>query len=476
MVGSRRSLLVALIVAGAFFMEQLDGTVISTALPQMAHSFGDDPVRLSIGMTAYLLTLAVFIPISGWVADRYGTRSVFGGAIVVFTLASVLCGLSANLWEFVAARVFQGIGGAMMVPVGRLIVLRTTEKRDLLRSMTFITWPGLVAPVLGPPVGGFITTYLSWRWIFLLNVPIGIAGIVLVLLFIANQRAEEKRPLDGVGFVLSALALASLVYVLDLVGRAQVDWRLVAVLAALGIVSGTLAIRHAKRHPRPLLDLSTLAIPTFAAAAIWGGSISRTAINAVPFLLPLLFQVGLGMSAFTSGMLLLAFAAGNLSMKSITTAILRRWGFRNVLIVNGGLCAATMFACAALSARTPVVLIVLILLASGLTRSMQFTALTSLAFVDVPQPAMSGASSFASMMQQLAWAMGIAVGALALKAAVVLHPGAGNVLRHTAVDFRIAFATIGVLMLVALPDFARLRGDAGAEVSGHRPGELAAAS
>lgn len=452
MSGSRRSLLIALIVAGAFFMEQLDGTVISTALPQMAHSFGDDPVHLSIGMTAYLLTLAVFIPISGWIADRFGSRTVFGGAIVVFTLASVLCGISGNVVEFVAARVVQGIGGAMMVPVGRLIVLRTTEKRDLLRAMTLITWPGLVAPVLGPPIGGFVTTYLSWRWIFLFNVPIGVVGIALVMLFVANQRAEEQHPLDGAGFVLSAVALASLVYALDLAGRAQVDLPLVGVLALAGIVTAVLAVRHAGRHPHPLLDLSTLAIPTFEAAVGWGGSISRTAISAVPFLLPLLFQVGLGMSAFTSGVLMLAFAAGNLGMKTITTAILRRWGFRTVLIVNGTLCAATMFACAWLSARPPVVLIVLILLASGLTRSMQYTSLTSLAFVDVPQTAMSGASSFSSMMQQLAWATGIAAGALALKVA-------GN-------DFRIAFATIGALMLLALPDFVRLRRDAGAEVSG----------
>jgi EmrB/QacA subfamily drug resistance transporter len=445
-------------------MEQLDGTVISTALPQMAHSFGDDPVRLSIGMTAYLLTLAVFIPISGWVADRYGFRSVFGAAIAVFTVASVLCGISQNVWEFVAARVLQGIGGAMMVPVGRLIVLRTTEKKDLLRSMTFITWPGLVAPVLGPPIGGFITTYLSWRWIFLLNVPIGAAGIVLVILYIANQRATERRALDAGGFLLSAVALASLVYVLDLVGRQQVAWGEVAVLALLGATTGTLAVRHAKRHPHPLLDLAPLAIPTFAAAGVWGGSLMRVALSAVPFLLPLLFQVGLGLSAFGSGMLLLAFAAGNLGMKTITTAILRRWGFRSVLIVNGILAAVAMFGCAALSVRTPVVLTVLVLLMAGLTRSMQFTSLTSLQFVDVPPAAMSGASTFSSMLQQLSWAMGIAVGALALKVAAFVHGGGGT----SVADFRIAFCAISVLMLGAIGYVVGLPADAGAEVSGHR--------
>jgi hypothetical protein len=306
--------------------------------------------------------------------------------------------------------------------------------------------------------------------IFLLNVPIGAAGIALVILFIANQRATEKRALDVLGFVLSAVALASLVYVLDLVGRPRVAWGEVAVLALIGATAGTLGVRHAKRHPYPLLDLSTLAIPTFAAAGVWGGSMMRIALSAVPFLLPLLFQIGFGLSAFASGMLLLAFAAGNLGMKTITTAILRRWGFRSVLMVNGVLAAVAMFGCAALSVRTPVVLTVLVLLLAGLTRSMQFTSLTSLQFVDVPPPVMSGASTFSSMLQQLSWAMGIALGALALKFAAFVHGGGGT----SVAEFRIAFCVIGVLMLGALAHVVGLPADAGAEVSGHRPARAAA--
>ena len=403
--GESRAVLIALVVAAAFFMENLDGTVIATALPQMARSFGTTAVDLSVGMTAYLLALSVFIPASGWVADRLGARSVFGGAIAVFTVASVLCSLSQGLWSFTAARVLQGMGGAMMVPVGRLVVLRTTEKRDLMRAMAYITWPGLVAPILGPPVGGFFTTYATWRWIFLLNVPLGLLGLGLVAALFPNVRGAERRRFDGRGFVLSGIALPCLMYGLEAVG--QPGGRPVVVVGVLlaGAGFGTLAVRHMRRAAQPLIALGALRVPSFA-VTVWGGSVFRMTIGSIPFLVPLLLQVGFGMSAFAAGVLVLAGAAGNLGMKVVTTPILRRFGFRSVLVVNGMLVAGSIAACAALSPGTPGWVIVGVLFVGGLCRSMQFTCLNTLQFADIPAAEMSGASTFSSMVQQMAMGLG----------------------------------------------------------------------
>src|SRR5215470_9633419 len=267
------STLVALLVAGAFFMENLDGTVIATALPQMAQTFGVSPVDLNVGMTAYMLTLAVFIPVSGWVADRLGARIVFSSAIGLFTFASVLCGFSNNLWQFTASRILQGIGGAMMVPVGRLVVLRITEKKDLMRSIAYITWPGLAAPVIGPPTGGFITTYLSWRWIFFLNVPLGIIGIVLAMLWIKNQR-EGRGGFDWFGFAMAGSACISFMYSLELFGRQDVRWLAASVFLAYGLLAGYIAVFHMRRAQHPLIDLKCLKAQTFA-IVIFGGSLFR---------------------------------------------------------------------------------------------------------------------------------------------------------------------------------------------------------
>ena len=438
-----RPLAIALLVAGAFFMENLDGTVIATAVPRMARSFGVSPVDLNIGITAYLLALAVFIPISGWLADRFGARMIFGGAIEIFTGSSIFCGISNGLWEFTAARVLQGLGGAMMVPVGRLVVLRTTAKQDLLRSIAYITWPGLAAPILGPPVGGFITTYTSWRWIFLLNVPLGILGVVVALLLIPGHS-------------------------LDLIGRQEIHWLTTGLLLACSLTLGIGAVRHFRRHPHPLIDLSSLRVPTFA-VTIWGGSLFRIAIGATPFLLPLMFQIGFGMNAFSSGLLVLAVFAGNLLMKPATTPVLRRFGFRTVLIGNGLLVAATIFACALFSASTPTAIIVIVLFAGGLFRSMQFTGLTSLGFADIQQSLMSAASTLSSMVQQMTFGLGVAFGAIALRLAGLFHSANGSSL--TVGDFRIAFSLAGLVALVAVVDCLGLAPNAGAEVSGHRPAE-----
>jgi EmrB/QacA subfamily drug resistance transporter len=317
------------IVAATFFMEYLDTTVIATALPQMAHSFGVGPNALSLGMTAYMLALAIFIPVSGWVADRYGSRTVFAAAIIVFTLASVLCGLSNNVVEFTAARLLQGVGGAMMVPVGRLIVVRSTDKARLMQAISTITWPAIAAPVVGPPIGGFITTYASWRWIFLLNVPFGIAALAAVAALVPNLHGSERKPLDLGGLALSGTALTALLYGAELGSQPESDPWLAAAIVAAGCACGWLAIMHARGQRHPLIDFSTLRIPTFSVTVVTG-SLTRIGIGAVPYLMPLLFQIGFGLSAFKSGLLLLASALGNLGMKALTTRILRRFGFRIV--------------------------------------------------------------------------------------------------------------------------------------------------
>ena len=357
----------------------------------------------------------------------------------------------------------------MMVPVGRLVVLRTTAKQDLLRSIAYITWPGLAAPILGPPVGGFITTYTSWRWIFLLNVPLGILGVVVALLLIPGHRESAKKPFDWIGFVLSGAACVSLMYGLDLIGRQEIHWLTTGLLLACSLTLGIGAVRHFRRHPNPLIDLSSLQVPTFA-VTIWGGSLFRIAIGATPFLLPLMFQIGFGMNAFSSGLLVLAVFAGNLLMKPATTPVLRRFGFRTVLIGNGLLVAATIFACALFSASTPTAIIVVVLFAGGLFRSMQFTGLTSLGFADIQQSLMSAASTLSSMVQQMTFGLGVAFGAIALRLAGLFHSANGSSL--TVGDFRIAFSLAGLVALVAVVDCLGLAPNAGAEVSGrHRPVE-----
>ncbi|WP_091778197.1 MFS transporter [Paraburkholderia steynii] len=459
----RQSLIVTL-VAAAFFMENLDGTIIATALPQMAQSFNVHAVDLSIGITSYLLTLAVFIPISGWAADRFGVRNVFTAALAVFTASSVVCGMTNGLVEFTAARIVQGIGGAMMVPVGRLAVLRATPKDGLMRAISIITWPGLVAPVLGPPLGGFITTYSSWRWIFYLNVPLGILGIVLAWRFISAEGESQKRPFDGIGFALCGIAGTAIMYAMELLGRSGAPWREALAFLAGGVAAGIGALFHLRRSAHPVVDLSAFRVKTFA-VAMGGGSLFRVSISAVPFLLPLMFQLGFGMNAFHSGLLTLIVFAGNLSMKLVTTPVMRRFGFRPVLLVNGALAAISIAAMSLLTASTPLVPMAIVLFASGLSRSLQFTAVNTLAFADVPKPQMSGASTLSSTLSQMTMGMGVALGAIALRVAAWLHGHEAQSV--TPADFSIAFLLVAAVGLVAIVDVFGLERDAGAHVSGH---------
>ena len=455
--------IVPLIVATAFFMENLDGSIINTALPQMALSFGVNAVDMSIGITSYLITLAAFIPLSGWFADRFGAQRVFGGAVAIFTLASMGCAWSETLPVFTLARILQGMGGAMMVPVGRLIVLRITPKDQLVKVVALITWPGLLAPIVGPPLGGFITTYFSWHYIFYLNVPLGLLGLWLIHKFITNDSEDSTRPLDWLGFLLIGSGLATFVMGMESLGNEGLSERcglLFLACAALGLLSWW----HTQRHPAPLLNFKVLRVPTFGTIFFYG-SLTRVCIGATPFLAPLMFQVAFGYNAFESGLLLLSAMLGNLGLKPFTPKLLRRFGFRSILIVNGGLAACSAFAIALLDPGSPVVLIALTMLIYGVTRSMQFTCIQTMAFADVPPTQMSGANTLFSTMAQLTQGVGVALGATVIHASVYWR--LGDINQPQPKDFDLAFAAVGALILISLWGYRSLQLDAGASVSKH---------
>ncbi|MGI3448918.1 MFS transporter [Citrobacter arsenatis] len=453
----------ALLVAGAFFMEFIDGTVIATALPDMAKSFGVQAVDLNIGISAYLITLAVLIPASGWIADRFGARKVFTLALAIFTLASVLCGLSESLESFVAMRILQGVGGALMVPVGRLAVLRTTPKHQLITAIATLTWPALVAPIIGPPLGGFITSYANWRWIFFINVPLGMLAIALALRFIPDIHDDERRPFDTAGFIATSVAMVSLVYAMELLGTQQPQGWLTAGLLALGTVTFLFALHHFRRAAWPMIRLDAMSVPTFR-VTMYGGSLFRASISAVPFLLPLMFQVGFGMNAFHAGSLVLAVFVGNLTIKPATTPLIRWLGFKKLLLINGALNVLALLACALITPQTPVWVILLVLYLGGVFRSIQFTGVSTLAFADVPASQMSYANTLFSTATQLAVGLGISLAAIGIRIgdeisewlALNTIPGIG---------FRLAFVAIAIICLVGMVDTLRLARDAGSAVS-----------
>jgi EmrB/QacA subfamily drug resistance transporter len=467
---NRSPLYVTSLIAGAFFMENLDGTIIATALPQMARTFHVGAVRLNIGMTAYLLTLAVFIPISGWVADRFGARSVFAAAIATFTFASLLCGLSHTLTVFTLTRILQGIGGAMMVPVGRLIVLRTTPKDKLAAAIAYITWPGLTALVVGPPLGGFITTYASWHWIFFLNLPLGLVALALALLWVENVRTGEKHAFDWLTFLLAGFASAGAVYGMEKLGSEGVSWHVPGMVLALSVLSGAAAIVAAHRNPATsLIDLESIKLKTYS-LSVYGGSAFRIAVSVLPFLLPLMFQIAFGLNAFQSGLYLLALFAGDLTMKAFVIQALRRFGFRRLLIVNGTITALSMAMCALLSPATATIVVIAILFFHGALRSMQFTCMTTLAYAEIPPSRMSRANGFLSAVMQLSMGMGVAIGAITLR--LVAHARGHSAAAPQLRDFHLAILFISVLALGPVFDSLGLSPDAGAATSGHRLSEL----
>jgi EmrB/QacA subfamily drug resistance transporter len=456
----------ALLVAGAFFMEFIDGTVIATALPDMAKSFGVQAVDLNIGISAYLITLAVLIPASGWIADRFGARKIFTLALAIFTLASVLCGFSTTLESFLAMRILQGVGGALMVPVGRLAVLRTTPKHQLITAIATLTWPALVAPIIGPPLGGFITSYANWRWIFFINVPLGLLAIALALKFIPNIRDDDRRPFDLPGFLATAIAMVSLVYAMELLGAQHPESGLTIALLMLGVGTFAFSLRHFRRAAWPMIRLDAMQVPTFR-VTMYGGSLFRASISAVPFLLPLMFQVGFGMNAFQAGSLVLAVFVGNLTIKPATTPLIRWLGFKKLLLINGAFNVLALLACALITPNTPVWLILLVLYLGGVFRSIQFTGISTLAFADVPSAQMSYANTLFSTATQLAVGLGISLGAIGIRVGANVSEWLG-ISAIPGISFRLAFVAIALICLIGMVDTLRLTKEAGSAVSARK--------
>ncbi len=455
--------LIPLVVAAALFMENMDASVIGTALPVIARDLGEDPVILKLALTSYLLSLAVFIPISGWCADRFGARPLFQLAISIFIVSSLCCALAGSLVELILARALQGVGGAMMVPVGRLILLRSVPKSQMVQAMAYLTIPALFAPMIGPPIGGYVATFYDWRWIFWINVPFGLLAITLAGLYMPNVKGELTTRLDWTGFVLSGVGLSTLIFGFTIAGREALPAALAPTLIVVGICLLTGYVFHARRIAHPILDLELLKVATFHTSVV-GGGMFRLGIGAIPFLLPLMLQVGFGLSALDSGLITFASAFGALMMKFTAPTILRRYGFRQVLTVNALICAGFLASYSVFTPETSHIVIVLVLLVGGFFRSLQFTSLNAVAYSDISTEMMSRATALVAVAQQLFISAGVAVGAFAIE---ISRWWRGDT-ELAAADFSFAFIVIAVVSAVASLLHLQLTSDAGQAVSGHR--------
>jgi EmrB/QacA subfamily drug resistance transporter len=453
---------IPLILAVALFMENMDSTVIATSLPAIAADIGTSPIALKLALTAYLVSLAIFIPVSGWMADKFGAKRVFRIAISVFVVGSVACAASGSLGAFVGARFLQGMGGAMMTPLARLVLVRATPRRELVAAMAWLTIPGLVGPLVGPPVGGFITTYFSWHWIFLINVPIGLLGIWLAGRFLPDVELAGSPPLDVPGFLLAAAAASGIVFGLSVVSLPALPPMVGVATLSVGMLASVLYIRHARRRKHPILDLKLFDIPVFR-ATIRGASIFRIGNGAVPFLLPLMFQLGFGMTPFQSGMLTFASALGAIAMKFLASAMLRTGGFRTVLIGAALLSAGFIAANGLFSPRTPTAVIIPVLIGAGFLRSLFFTASNALVFADVDDRDASQATAIAAAAQQISVAVGVAIGGGILEAFALLTGEAVD-----ASAFSTAFFIVAAITALSVIPLMRLSAGAGSSVSGHR--------
>lgn len=453
-----RAVVVPLIIASALFLQNLDATVLATAVPAIAADFHVRPTDIGICVTSYIIAVAVFTPASGWIADRFGARKVFQTAILIFLFGSMLCGISRTLVMMVSSRAVQGLGGALMLPVGRLILLREVDRSELVRAFSYLTVPALIGPILGPPVGGFLVTYASWHWIFFINIPVGVLGLVCSYLFISNIREADTPPFDSWGLVYSAIALPSLMLGAEAL-RFNGGLRLVAPLLAVAALFGWLSIRHSRLRARPLLDYSLMKVQTFRASII-GGSLFRIGTNGVPFLLALLLQVGFKRTAFAAGLVTFSSAAGALVMKPATRFLLNRLGFRTVLLSSGMITGVFVGLCAAFTLGVPAWVMMLVLFIAGLARSLQFSAIMSIGFADLPKERMSSGTTLSGIFQQVSLALGVVAGASLAQTGA----GAGGLTPH---DFIMPFAVIAVICMASGLAFAGLPPEAGAHVSGH---------
>lgn len=454
--------IVPLILAVALFMEQMDSTVIATSLPAIAADLGVGPITLKLALTSYMVSLAIFIPLSGWMADRFGAKRIFRAAILVFIAGSILCAISANLVAFVGSRFLQGMGGAMMTPVARLVLVRSTQRSELVSAMALLTIPALVGPLAGPPLGGFITTYFSWHWIFLINVPVGIIGYILSGIYLPEVHSDMPPPVDIKGFLLSATAASGTMFGLSVMSLPALPPVIGAVSTVIGIFCGWLYIRHARRHPAPLLDLKLFRDSAFRASAT-GGSLFRISVGAVPFLMPLMLQIGFGLSPFQSGLITFAGAFGAIMTKFIAKRVLMITGFRTILIAASLAGAALTFVNGFFTPATPFAVIGGILLVAGLARSFFFTSVNALAFADISDKDASKATSMTAVLQQISLAMGVAVAGAILEIETAISG-----MPLTLQNFQTAFFIVGLLTLLAAVPFISMAKNAGAAVSGHR--------
>lgn len=451
------------IVACALFMQSLDATAITTAIPAMALSLDVSPLTLSGAVTAYVLAIAIALPLSAWATERFGTRRIFVGAILLFTGASVACGLAVNIDMLIVARIVQGLGGAMMVPSGRLLLLQNVPRAELVSAMVRVSTPALLGPALGPIGAGILVEYASWRWIFLINIPFGLIAATLVLrLPLADERPDRPAPFDRRGFLLSGAALGMIIYGVDALGRAGVSPETIVLLLAAGTALGVLYILHSRTCANPVLDLRIFRIPSFA-AGVGGGALFRIGMGAIPFLVPLMLQVGFGASPVMSGAVTVATAIGAISTKPLARHLLRRFGFRALLAGNVLLSSAMLASYGLFQPTTPLIWIFAALLIGGMLRSLQFTGLNSLAFADIPAERLGSANTLSSVVQQLSISFGVALSA----AILYQRHSVGEAL--TAGDFFAPFAVVGLLGALSALWFWRLPPTSGADVSGHRP-------
>ncbi|MBX3564175.1 MAG: MFS transporter [Sphingomonas sp.] len=436
-------------------MQAFDTNAVTVALPAMARAFRVQPLALDMVISAYLIGAAGFLPLCNWAAERFGARVMFLLAIAMFGASSLMCGLAADLPGLILARVVQGGAGALLLPVGRIIVLSATPRQDFVRAMAVLTTPVMVGPLVGPPLGGAIVTLVSWRWLFLVNLPIALIGLVLVIRFLPAMPADRKKPLDWLGLALLSTALVAISYGLTLPMRGASPVAIVAI-PLIGLASGLFYLRHASRHPRPILDPAVLRIPTVAIATI-GGIFQRMLTSAAPFLLALLFQLGLGLSPLAAGSLIFGSALGSVCARWPLGWMLRRWGFRRMLTANALAIAATLSASALFTPATPYALLFALLFVQGLLRSLQITAISTLVYADLAERDIGAASTLSSLVQQLALACGIALSAAAVQALLWWH--GGTVLGADAI--RPAFVLLAITSLLSLAWILRLPGDAG---------------
>ncbi|ANP84719.1 MFS transporter [Rhizobium leguminosarum] len=453
---------IAMIVASAMLMENIDATVLATALPTMARDFGVGAPAMSIALTSYLLSLAIFIPASGRMADSFGSRTVFRSAIAVFVVGSILCALAPTLSFLVLARLLQGIGGAMMMPVGRLVLMRSVDRKDMVSAMSWLLVPALIGPIVGPPLGGFIVTYLDWRWIFYINVPIGIIGMIFVSIYIDEVKGKASSPFDTIGFILSGISLGSLLFGFEMSNH-EGEGAFSIFLIAIGLLFGIGYLRHARKHPSPIMDFSLMKVPSFGTSVI-AGSLTRITQGAQPFLLPLLFQIGFGLSAAAAGQIIIATALGALAMKPMAKFVFRRLGFRRSLILNGILGTIGYGLCAAFRPDWPMPLVFIVLVLSAFFLSFQFTAYNTIAYDEISKERMSSATSFYTTFQQLMLSLGICIGALALHGSMAMSGAETPALG----DFSAAFVVVTIISITATFWNLRFSPTAGEEITGYK--------